>query len=159
MLELLFKGAVIGFGATALMDIWAFALHVLFGEPKPNWAPGGRWFFHLSRGKVLHDDIGKAEPYPHENALGWTGHYAVGIVYGIILAVVVGPQWFSGPTFIPAWVLGIVTIGAGWFLMQPGMGLGWAASKTANPRKVRLMNFAAHTVFAIGLYGTALLLA
>lgn len=158
MLELLFKGAIIGLGATALMDIWAFALHLLFKEPKPNWAPGGRWFYHLSRGKVFHEDIGKAEPYARENALGWSGHYAVGIVYGIILAVLVGPQWFAGPTFIPAWILGIVTIGAGWFLMQPGMGLGWAASKTANPAKVRLMNFAAHTIFAIGLYGTARLL-
>ncbi|MDP9836962.1 hypothetical protein J2T09_001707 [Neorhizobium huautlense] len=158
MLELLLKGAVIGFGATLLMDIWAFALHFLLGEAKPNWAPGGRWFYHLGRGKVFHEDIGKAEPYAHENALGWVGHYAVGIFYGIILAVLVGAEWFTGPTFIPAWLLGIVTIGAGWFLMQPGMGLGWAASKTANPAKVRLMNFAAHTIFAIGLYGTALLL-
>lgn len=158
MLDILGKGVVIGFGATVLMDIWAFALHYLFSEPRPNWAPGGRWFWHLRRGKVFHDDIGTAEPYAHELALGWTGHYVVGILYGVVLAVIAGPAWLANPSFIPAWILGIVTIGAGWFLMQPGMGIGWAASKTPNPGKVRLLNFAAHTVFAIGMYATALLI-
>jgi len=69
-----------------------------------------------------------------------------------------GQPWLAAPTFIPAWILGIVTVGAGWFLLQPGLGIGWAASKTANPNKVRVMNLIAHTVFALGLYGTALLI-
>jgi hypothetical protein len=51
----------------------------------------------------------------------------------------------------------MVTIGAGWFLMQPGMGAGWAASKRPNPMQVRLLNIVAHTVFAAGMYAAALL--
>jgi hypothetical protein len=52
----------------------------------------------------------------------------------------------------------MVTIGAGWFLMQPGMGAGWAASKRPNAMQVRFLNVVAHTVFALGLWGTALLI-
>ncbi|MCA0339078.1 MAG: DUF2938 domain-containing protein, partial [Proteobacteria bacterium] len=46
----------------------------------------------------------------------------------------------------------------GWFLLQPGLGIGVAASKLPNANMVRFLNLVAHTVFALGLYGTALLL-
>lgn len=157
-MDMLMKAIAIGVGATILMDLWAIVLAVLSGRPKPDWAPVGRWFWHLKNGVVFHDDIGKAEPYAHERALGWIGHYAVGILYGIILAVIVGPGWFAAPTFLPAFILGIVTVGAGWFLLQPGLGIGVAASKLPDAAMVRALNLVAHTVFAAGLYGTALIL-
>ncbi|QRM46452.1 DUF2938 domain-containing protein [Rhizobium sp. BG4] len=158
MFDILWRGIVIGIGATVLMDIWAIVLNRFFGQAPANWAPVGRWFYHLKNGKVFHDSIGNAAPYEHELALGWISHYVTGIVYGLVLAIVMGQPWLAAPTFIPAWILGIVTVGAGWFLLQPGLGIGWAASKTANPNKVRVMNLIAHTVFALGLYGTALLI-
>lgn len=71
--------------------------------------------------------------------------------------MLVGPGWFAEPTFLPAWIWAIVTVAAGWFLLQPGLGIGWAASKTPNPTKVRVLNLAAHTVFGLGLWLTALL--
>jgi hypothetical protein len=149
---------VIGIGATVLMDIWAVILWKFFGQGAPNWAPVGRWCWHLGRGKVFHDDIGKASLYPAEQAMGWLFHYAVGIAYGVILVLWMGPEWLAAPTFLPAFIWGIITVGAGWFLLQPGLGIGWAASKTPNPSKVRALNLAAHTVFAVGLWGTALAL-
>jgi hypothetical protein len=155
---LLLKGVVIGGGATLLMDLWAVVLWKAFRQGRPNWAPVGRWFWHLKNGTVFHDDISKAEPYAFEQALGWIGHYAVGILYGVILSVIVGDAWFAAPTFLPAWILGIVTVGAGWFLLQPGLGIGVAASKLPNANTVRFLNLVSHTVFALGLYGTALLL-
>ena len=157
-MELLLKGVVIGTGATILMDIWAIVLWKVFSQSRPNWAPVGRWFWHLKNGTVFHEDIAKAEPYANELALGWIGHYVVGILYGVILALIVGPVWFVAPTFLPAWILGIITVGAGWFLLQPGLGIGVAASKLPNANKVRVLNLVAHTVFALGLYGTALLI-
>jgi hypothetical protein len=54
--------------------------------------------------------------------------------------------------------LGLVTVGAGWFLLQPGMGAGIAASKRPNARQVRAINIAGHVVFGLGLYGSALLI-
>ena len=157
-MDLLVKGVVIGIGATVLMDIWAVLLWKAFGQARPNWAPVGRWFWHLKSGTVFHDDIGKAEPYANELALGWIGHYAVGILYGVILALIAGSAWFAAPTFLPAWILGIVTVGAGWFLLQPGLGIGVAASKLPNANTVRALNLVSHTVLALGLYGTALLI-
>lgn len=158
MLDLLWRGALIGIGATALIDVWAILPAALFGLPRPNWGLVGRWVWHLRDGKVFHDDIGKAQPYAHELALGWAFHYLVGLVYGVILVLATGAAWLTAPTFLPAFILGIVTVGAGWFLLAPGMGAGWAASKTPNPTKARVLNLISHTVFAIGLFGTALLI-
>ena len=53
----------------------------------------------------------------------------------------------------------MITILAGWFLLAPGMGAGWAASKTPNPAKSRALNIAAHTAFALGLWLGAWVLA
>ncbi|UDL91678.1 DUF2938 domain-containing protein [Mesorhizobium sp. PAMC28654] len=157
MLDVLLRAVAIGIGATVLMDLWAILLNKVFGQAKPNWAPVGRWVWHL-RDKVFHDDIGQAVPYRHELALGWAFHYLVGIVYGIVLVAVAGAGWLAAPTFLPAFILGIVTVGAGWFLLAPGMGAGWAASKRPNPMQIRALNLVSHTVFALGLYGTALLI-
>jgi Protein of unknown function (DUF2938) len=156
MIEFLWKSALIGVGATALMDIWALVLRAGFGLALPNWALVGRWHCHLMRGKVFHDDIAKAEAYAHELAVGWIAHYAIGILYAGVLIAIAGPAWLASPTFLPAWIIGLVTVGAGWFLLQPGMGAGWAASKRPNAVQVRALNIVAHTVFALGLYGSAL---
>jgi hypothetical protein len=158
MFDLIWRGVVIGIGATILMDVWAVILWKVFGQGAPNWAPVGRWCWHLKSGKVFHDDIGKAAPYANEQALGWFFHYLVGAVYGLVLAVFMGAAWLANPTFLPAWIWGIVTVAGGWFLLQPGLGIGWAASKTPNPTKVRVMNLIGHTVFAIGMWATALLI-
>jgi hypothetical protein len=155
--DVVWRALAIGIGATLLMDLWAILLHKAFGQPRPNWGPVGRWVWHLGD-KVFHDDIGEAVPYAHEVALGWAFHYFVGIVYGVILVAIAGTEWLAAPTFLPAFILGIVTVGAGWFLLAPGMGAGWAASKRPKPMQVRALNLVAHTVFALGLYGTALLI-
>jgi hypothetical protein len=152
-------GTVLGVVATLAMDIWALILHVVAKQNRPNWRPAGRWFVAVSRGRFLHENIAALEPHRQENLIGWTGHYAVGILYGIVFAAIVGTGWQQAPTFLPAFVFGIVTVGAGWFIMQPGMGLGLAASKTPNPHKVRGLNLAGHTIFALGLYGAGIALA
>jgi len=158
MLELIVTGFAIGAAATLAMDLWALALNRAAGQPLPNWGNVGRWFWHVAKGRVFHDDIAAAAPHPQEVALGWIAHYATGLVYGALFLVIAGPGWLAAPRFLPAWIFGLITIGAGWFLLQPGMGLGWAASATPNPWKLRAMNVAAHTAFALGLWGGALLL-
>lgn len=158
MTELLWRSFVIGTGATALMDIWARVLNMAVGLPLPNWGLAGRWFCHMTGGRFFHDDIAAAEPWRGELAVGWFMHYAIGILYAAILLLAMGPEWSVAPTFLPAWILGLVTVGAGWFLMQPGMGAGWAASKKPNAMRIRALNIVAHTIFALGLWGTALLI-
>ena len=70
-----------------------------------------------------------------------------------------GPDWVEAPAFLPLWGFSIVTIAAGWFLLQPGMGLGWAASQTPSPWKVRGMGLIAHSWFGLGMWLAALALA
>ena len=53
----------------------------------------------------------------------------------------------------------LVTVAAPLFLMQPGMGMGIAASKTPNPNAVRLRSLVTHAVFGAGLYLSALAVA
>ncbi|MER9006517.1 MULTISPECIES: DUF2938 domain-containing protein [unclassified Mesorhizobium] len=158
MFDIIWRSIAIGIGATVLMDLWAMFLHLALSQPRPNWGPPGRWVWHFREGKVFHDDIAQAAPYAHEQALGWAFHYVTGIVYGFILVALAGTAWLDAPTFLPAFILGMVTIGAGWFLLAPGMGAGWAASKRPNAMQIRAFNVISHTVFALGLYGTALLI-
>jgi hypothetical protein len=149
---MILEGIAMGVGATALMDVWAWLLSLAPERPKVNWAPVGRWVLHLRSGRVFHHDIGRAAPYAHENALGWAFHYLVGILYGIAFAILAGGDWLADPTLMPAIAFGIVTIGFGWFLLQPGLGLGWAAGKLPDRWLVRFFGLVGHIVFGVGLY-------
>ncbi len=159
MAEFLIKAALIGAGGTALLDLWALFLNRVFGLPLPNWALVGRWFGLLPRGRLVHEDIGKAEPVANELAIGWAMHYLVGMAFAAALLAIWGLEWADSPRFVPALIVGLVTVGCGWFILQPGMGAGIAASKRANANQLRMLNIVGHTVFAIGMYGTALLIA
>ena len=147
----LLAGIVMGVLGTLAMDIWAVALNRFAGQPMPNWAMVGRWTGHLKT-RVFHDDIAESPPVAGELRLGWLTHYGVGIIYGIAFVLLAGADWLADPSFLPLWVFSLATIAAGWFLLQPGLGLGWAASKTDAPWKARFMGLVAHTVFAVGMW-------
>ncbi|MEM6636260.1 MAG: DUF2938 domain-containing protein [Pseudomonadota bacterium] len=155
--EMIRTGILMGLGATALLDLWAVFLWAVAGFPTPNWAMVGRWFWHAGHGHVFHADIAQASEITSERALGWIAHYAVGAVYGLAFVLIVGPDWLAAPSYLPALAFGLATVAAGWFLLQPGMGLGVAASKTPNPGTARALNLAGHTVFGTGLWAVALL--
>jgi Protein of unknown function (DUF2938) len=157
MIDFLSRTVLIGVGATALLDLWALLLQRFFKVPAPNWGLVGRWFCHLTKPRVFHDDIALARAYPFERAVGWVGHYAIGIAYAGALLAFSRPDWASAPTLAPALAVGIITVGAGWFLLQPGMGAGIAASKRPNAKQIRVLNIAGHIIFGFGLYGSALL--
>ncbi|WP_282062712.1 DUF2938 domain-containing protein [Roseobacter litoralis] len=151
-MTILTEGIVMGLVATAAMDLWGLLLNRLAGLPMSNWGRAGRWVVQVGQGRVFHDDIGAVAQVPREVQIGWAFHYAVGVIYGVALAVLMGPEWLAAPTFGPAWVFSIVMIGFGWFLMQPAMGAGIAASKTPAPWRARALGLAAHTVFGLGLW-------
>ena len=52
---------------------------------------------------------------------------------------------------------GFVTIGAGWFILQPTMSGGIAALRRPHVNQIGLMSIAGHIVFGLGLYFSALL--
>jgi hypothetical protein len=97
-------------------------------------------------------------PVRGELIIGWGAHYAIGITFAALLLAIWGLDWARHPTPLPALIVALVTLVAPFFIMQPGMGAGIAASKTPNPNVARLRSIVTHTVYGIGLYGSALLL-
>jgi Protein of unknown function (DUF2938) len=156
LFDLAWRSIVMGVAATALLDLWAQLLNRLFGFGLPNWAMVGRWVAHLQQGRVIHDDIGKAEPHEGELFLGWLFHYAVGIVFALATLLIGGASWAKNPTLLLPLVVGIVTVGFGWFLLQPGLGNGIAASKKPDANRIRLLNVAGHIVFGLGMWLAAM---
>ncbi len=157
--ELALRAGLIGSGATLLLDAWNAALRRWFGIPSLDPALLGRWFGHMARGRFRHERIAAAAPIPGERAVGWLAHYAIGIGWAVVLLLIWGLDWARHPTLPPALAVGLATLVAPFFIMQPGMGNGVLASRTARPGAARLKSVASHTVYGIGLYVAAALLA
>ena len=156
-LEVVIRAASIGAGATVMLDLWNVSLKRLFGVPSLSMGMLGRWFGYFPRGRFMHDNIAEALPIPGERLIGWSAHYAIGIAWAALLLAIWGLDWARRPTLLPAMIVGLVTLIAPLFIMQPGMGLGIAASKTPRPNVARLKSIASHAIYGVGLYGSAML--
>lgn len=144
----------IGSGATLALDLWQLALK-RFGVATLNFALLGRWVGHAARGRWAHASIAKATPIRYEVALGWLAHYAIGIVFAGLLLLTVGTGWALSPSLAPALAIGVATVVAPLFIMQPAMGAGIAFSNTPRPLFNSLKSLANHSVFGLGLYVSA----
>jgi len=156
-LEIVVRAALIGTGATLALDLWNAFLKHFGGVPSLNVGMLGRWFGHSPRGRFKHDIIAEASPIPGERLIGWSAHYTIGITWAALLLAIWGLDWARHPTLLPALIIGLGTLAAPFFIMQPGMGLGIAGSKTPNPTAARLKSIVSHIVYGIGLYGSAVL--
>ncbi len=70
--------------------------------------------------------------------------------FAAILIAICGLDWLHQPTVVPALAVGVFTVALPFFLMQPGMGLGVAASKTPRPNVARVRSNTNHTIFVVG---------
>jgi hypothetical protein len=150
--------ACIGIGATATMDLWLLVQQRL-GARTPSFAYIGRWAGHLLRGRFAHTAIAQAPPIPGELAWGWLTHYAVGVAFAGVLVAIQGLDWTRSPSLLPALGVGIGTVALPLFVMQPAMGAGVASSRTPTPVKNCVRSVANHTVFGLGLYFSAVVVA
>lgn len=146
--------ALVGAGATAVLDLWLAALRRL-GVRSLDMALVGRWIGHLVRGRFVHAAIASASPVPAERALGWLTHYAIGVAFAGLLLLALGRGWTHAPTLLPAVAVGVGTVLAPLFVMQPAMGAGIASSRTPTPLKNCLRSVINHGVFGVGLYAAA----
>jgi hypothetical protein len=147
---------LIGAGATALMDLWGIVRARLLHAPAMNYGLVGRWLAYLPRGRFRHDPIAATPPVRGELLIGWLAHYATGIVFAAALLILYGPDWACRPTIGAALLVGIGSVAAPFLLLQPGMGAGIAASRTANPAAARFNSLLTHAIFGLGLYLAAL---
>lgn len=154
-LDIIASAVAIGVGATVVMDLWALLLRRGFGVASLDLALLGRWIGHVARGRFTHESIARAAPVRHERVIGWTAHYTIGITFAAVLLAIWGLDWLNRPTLIPALIVSSATLVAPFFVMQPAMGAGIAASRTPRPNIARLRSVVTHTVYGVGLYASA----
>lgn len=150
-MEHLLPAALVGTGATALLDLWALMRHRLGRAPLPDYGLVGRWFAYMPRGRFRHAAIAATPAVRGERVIGWTAHYLIGIAFAALLLAAC-PGWLQRPTLLPALVLGVGTVAAPFLLMQPGMGAGFFASRTPRPGAARRRSLLTHAVFGVALY-------
>ena len=158
-LDIALRAALIGIGATLVLDLWSLFLKTAFHLPFPNYVMVGRWIGGIPSGRLMSEDVAKEPAIGGERVIGWTAHYAIGVLFATLLVAIVGADWLSAPTLPPALMIGVVTVVAPLFVMQPAMGSGIASSKSPNPNLARARSLLAHTAFGIGLYLAAALIA
>jgi hypothetical protein len=149
------NSVVIGVGATAIMDLWAAFLRRCCRVASLDYALLGRWIGHFARGRFRHESIVQAAPVRHEAVIGWSAHYTIGVVFAAVLLALAGLDWLKQPTLVPPLLVSSVTLVAPYFVMQPAMGAGVAASRTPRPNLARLRSLVTHTVYGVGLYASA----
>lgn len=150
-MEPLLPTALVGIGATALLDLWALARHRLDRAPLPDYGLVGRWFAYMPRGRLRHAAIAATPAVRGERVVGWTAHYLIGMAFAALLLAAC-PGWLQRPTLLPALILGVGTVAAPFLLMQPGMGAGFFASRTPRPGAARRRSLLTHAVFGVALY-------
>ncbi|MEA2765971.1 MAG: hypothetical protein QOK07_2375 [Gemmatimonadaceae bacterium] len=149
-------GIAIGIGATLIMDLWNQFLRRAFGIPSLNYCLLGRWLRHMPDGTFRHANITATPRKQFECAAGWIAHYTIGVAFALGFVVLASDEWLAQPTLLLALLYGVATVVFPFFIMQPSLGLGIAASKMPKPMQARLKSLATHTVFGVGLYLCAL---
>ena len=157
MSDFLRDAVLSGVFATIVLDLWQRLLKLATGIPPANWALIGRWFGHMPRGRFAHDAIAEAPPISHELAIGWTAHYLIGVLYGVVYVGLVDIVLESGPTLLNGFLFGLASVVVPWFLMQPALGLGVMGSRAPNPSVPRYTALVAHCLYGVALYGGVLL--
>jgi hypothetical protein len=158
-MTVILTAVAIGLGATVLIDLWALVLRLAFGVASLDFCLLGRWALHIPHGRILHERIVKAERKRYECGVGWIMHYLIGATFGVGFVMLASPSWLAQPTLAPALLFGVVTVLVPFFTIQPALGLGIASSKAPQPSRARLKSVATHTVFGVGLWLLANLLA
>jgi len=148
----LISTVLIGLGATLTFDLWAIFVKHAFKITPSNICLVGRWLRYMPEGTFKHSNIVSAPQKSAECMVGSIAHYIIGVMFAIPFVALVGNSWLQRPTLISAIGFGGVTVLAPFFLMQPALGLGLAASKVSNPMQSILRRLMNHTMFVIGLY-------
>jgi len=150
------RAIAVGIGASVVMDLWNLFLKRAFNIPSLDYCLLGRWLRHMPGGTFRHARIAATPRKSFECAVGWIAHYTIGAVFALVFVAMTSGGWLARPTLLPALLYGIGTVVFPFFILQPSLGLGVAASRTPKPAQTRLKSLATHFVFGVGLYVCAL---
>ena len=141
-----------GIFSTLGMDVLLYLRHKLLRQP---------WFDYRVFGlALLRTTLPHGLKHTHANTtaslLGWGLHYVIGVllaVFAVCLATLLGLNSLS---LVFCLLYGMATVVLPFCSMQPLLGLGFAASKTAQPWRNRGKSVFTHALFGLSLYLTAL---
>ncbi len=155
---ILLQAILIGIGGTLIMDAWAWVQKKVFGIPSLDYALVARWLVLIPRGKLVHNPIMATPKVRGENVLGWVLHYLIGVVFAVVHLLILGESWLIEPSITPALFTGLVTLVFPFYVIQPCLGFGVAASKTPKPWRARGLSLLAHSAYGVGLFLSTLVL-
>ncbi|MFO7525175.1 MAG: DUF2938 domain-containing protein [Ignavibacteriaceae bacterium] len=155
-MNILLKISAIGIGATLILDLWNYLLS-LFDIKSLDYRFIGRWIGNFINGKFYHTNIMITPPVQNELFIGWTAHYLIGISFSFVLILVFGNEWLEKPLLVPAILIGLATVIAPLFIMQPALGFGIASSNLPKPIVRVIKSTITHLVYGTGLYLSALM--
>jgi hypothetical protein len=133
-------------------DIWSLSLNKIFGIKGFDYGMVGRWLGYFPEGIFRHQRIDHANKVIGDKIIGWSAHYAIGIVFSGLLVLLWGVEWISSPSLGPALIIGFITVLAPFLILQPGEGAGVFAWKTPEPNITRQKSIMAHTSYGVSLY-------
>ena len=141
-----------GIFSTLGMDVLLYLRHKWLRQP---------WFDYRVLGlALLKTTLPQAVKHTHANTaaslLGWGLHYVIGVllaVSAVYLATILG---FNTLNLAFCLLYGMATVVLPFCSMQPLLGLGFSASKTAQPWSNRGKSLFTHALFGLSLYLTAL---
>lgn len=151
-LDIISASIVIGVGATAFMDVFAWFQKRFFEIPSLNYALVGRWIIGMTRGQFFHNTILQAPPQHNERAIGWLSHYGIGVLFVFVMLALMGEDWLLAPNPMNPLLTGVLSLCAPFLFMQPAFGFGLAASKTSSPWVARQRSLFAHLSYGVGIY-------
>lgn len=151
-IDVILATTVIGLGATAFMDVFAWLQNRFLHIPGLNYALVGRWLIGMRNGQFAHNTILQSSPQLYERTVGWVFHYAIGVFFVGCMLTFMGANWLEAPNLWNPMVIGVVSVLAPLFIMQPAFGFGFAASKTPSPWIARRRSLIAHLSFGLGIY-------
>ena len=149
---IILQGFISGLIATILFDLFSKSLNYAYGITEPKWHLLGRYFIGYKEKKYFRKFLEDDDEENNELLWGYTIHYTIGIIYGLIY-VWLNILFFDFPSLLIAYLFGFITVLGAWcYLMPFAYNLGFFASKSNQQFNILVQNLISHFIFGTGLF-------
>ena len=158
MMDLLISGIVAGVIGTLVMDLLNNLVARTGAFLRIDVVMIGRMAAGWTRGRFRYEHPNEMEHVSNEMLYGYLMHFGIGV--GLAVPFILTWGHWAGNSVPPVWAFlyGVSTTAASFFLVYPSMGLGVCGVKSQEKLKAFISPLANHLFYGIGLaVGVALL--